>query len=111
MSALLKANWNYPTTIWADPGRIAETGHLLQRCLRPGGQTRQLPDHEIRHVVGVALGANAPELPGPARMRMVESEQPLSSERGNELDDEKWIAGGLHMHQLRQRCGAIRLAA
>lgn len=24
MSVLLKANWNYPTTIWAGPGRIAE---------------------------------------------------------------------------------------
>ncbi len=24
MSAILKANWNYPTTIWAGPGRIAE---------------------------------------------------------------------------------------
>jgi alcohol dehydrogenase class IV len=26
MSALLKANWNYPTRIWAGPGRIAELG-------------------------------------------------------------------------------------
>ena len=24
MSVLLKANWNYPTTVWAGPGRIAE---------------------------------------------------------------------------------------
>ncbi|GAC1661778.1 MAG: iron-containing alcohol dehydrogenase [Steroidobacteraceae bacterium] len=24
MSAILRANWNYPTTIWAGPGRIAE---------------------------------------------------------------------------------------
>ncbi|HLJ38415.1 MAG TPA: iron-containing alcohol dehydrogenase [Steroidobacteraceae bacterium] len=24
MSAILKANWNYPTTVWAGPGRIAE---------------------------------------------------------------------------------------
>ena len=24
MSAILKANWNYPTSIWAGPGRIAE---------------------------------------------------------------------------------------
>ncbi|MFI4877995.1 MAG: iron-containing alcohol dehydrogenase [Steroidobacterales bacterium] len=24
MSVLLKANWNYPTTIWAGPGRLAE---------------------------------------------------------------------------------------
>ena len=26
MSAVLKANWNYPTRIWAGPGRIAELG-------------------------------------------------------------------------------------
>ena len=24
MNAILKANWNYPTTVWAGPGRIAE---------------------------------------------------------------------------------------
>ena len=24
MSAILKANWNYPTTVWAGPGRMAE---------------------------------------------------------------------------------------
>jgi len=24
VSAILKANWNYPTTVWAGPGRIAE---------------------------------------------------------------------------------------
>ena len=26
MSAILKANWNYPTTVWAGPGRINELG-------------------------------------------------------------------------------------
>ena len=26
MSAILKANWNYPTRVWAGPGRIAELG-------------------------------------------------------------------------------------
>ena len=31
MSAVLKANWNYPTTIWAGPGRIAE---LAAACAR-----------------------------------------------------------------------------
>lgn len=33
MSAILKANWNYPTTIWAGPGRIAE---LPAACARLG---------------------------------------------------------------------------
>jgi alcohol dehydrogenase class IV len=31
VSAILKANWNYPTTVWAGPGRIAE---LPAACAR-----------------------------------------------------------------------------
>ena len=31
MSAILKANWNYPTTVWSGPGRIAE---LPAACAR-----------------------------------------------------------------------------
>ena len=33
MSATLRANWNYPTTVWAGPGRIAE---LPAACARLG---------------------------------------------------------------------------
>ena len=33
MSAILKANWNYPTTVWAGPGRIAE---LPAACAKLG---------------------------------------------------------------------------
>ncbi|HET9330711.1 MAG TPA: iron-containing alcohol dehydrogenase [Steroidobacteraceae bacterium] len=31
MSVLLKANWNYPTTVWAGPGRIAELPAACER--------------------------------------------------------------------------------
>jgi hypothetical protein len=31
VSVLLKANWNYPTTVWAGPGRIAELPAACQR--------------------------------------------------------------------------------
>ena len=31
MSAILKANWNYPTTVWAGPGRISELGVACAR--------------------------------------------------------------------------------
>ena len=31
MSAILKANWNYPTTVWAGPGRISELGAACAR--------------------------------------------------------------------------------
>jgi alcohol dehydrogenase class IV len=33
VSAILKANWNYPTTVWAGPGRLAE---LPAACARLG---------------------------------------------------------------------------
>jgi len=33
MSSTLRGNWNYPTTIWAGPGRIAE---LSEACFRAG---------------------------------------------------------------------------
>ncbi len=32
MSAVLKGNWNFPTTIWAGPGRIAELPAACQRA-------------------------------------------------------------------------------
>ena len=35
MSTSLRGNWNYPTTIWAGPGRIAE---LADACARTGMQ-------------------------------------------------------------------------
>jgi alcohol dehydrogenase class IV len=31
MSTVLRGNWNYPTTIWAGPGRIAELGDACAR--------------------------------------------------------------------------------
>src|SRR5271157_3871836 len=33
MNPVLRGNWNYPTTIWAGPGRIAE---LADACARVG---------------------------------------------------------------------------
>ena len=42
---------------------------------------------------------------------MIEGEQPLFRQRGNELNGEKWIAGRLRVHQLRERRGALRCAA
>jgi alcohol dehydrogenase class IV len=32
MSTVLRGNWNYPTTIWAGPGRIAELGDACARA-------------------------------------------------------------------------------
>src|ERR1700716_1736700 len=38
MSMVLRGNWNYPTTIWAGPGRIAE----LAKACSSAGITRPL---------------------------------------------------------------------
>ena len=55
-------------------GDVAEAGELLQRHLSLDGQAGQLPYHEVRHIVGVALGVNAIERPAPARRVMIETE-------------------------------------
>ena len=94
-----------------DLGDVAEAGELLQRLLRFGGQAAQLPDHQVHHIVGVALGVNAIEVPGPAPVVMIEGEQALFGERGKKLNGEERIASRLLVHQLRQRRGALRLAA
>ncbi len=59
MSAVLKGNWNYPTTIWAGPGRIAELPAACQRSgmLRPLVVTDQgLLDSAMVRAAANALG-------------------------------------------------------
>ena len=93
-----------------DVGTVAEAGELPQRVLRVGGSARQLADHEVDDVVGVPLGVDALEIPGPARLLVIEGQQPLVGERVKKLDREKRIAAGLLVHQLRQRRGLLRVA-
>ena len=92
-----------------DLGDVAEAGELLQRLLRFDRQAGQLADHEVHDIVGVTLGVNALEIPAPARRVMIEGEQALFGERVKKLNHEERIAGGLLMHQLRQRRGALRV--
>src|SRR3984893_1203377 len=61
--------------------------------------------------VGVPLGAKAIELPVPARRVMIEAEQPLFGERGDELNGEKRIAASFLVRQSGQRVGTARRAA
>jgi alcohol dehydrogenase class IV len=46
VSAILEANWNYPTTVWAGPGRVAE---LPAACARLGiGRPLLVTDEGLR---------------------------------------------------------------
>src|SRR5215471_3611003 len=94
-----------------DFGGIAETGHLLQRQLRFGRQAGQLRDQEVHHIIGVTLGMNALEIPGPARSIVIKGEHSFVGERRNELNGEERIATRLLVHQSRERRAAFRLAA
>src|SRR6267143_5475280 len=94
-----------------DLGDVAEAGELLQRRLGLDGQAGQLSDHKVHDIVGVTLDVKAIELPAPARRVMIEAEQPLFGERGNELNGETRIATRLLVHQSRQRGRTVRLAA
>ena len=93
-----------------DLGDVAQAGELFQGFLGGGGEPLQLLDHEIHHVVGVALGADAIDVPLPGWRDGVEREQPLFVQRREELDREERIAAGLLVHQLRQGPRALRLA-
>ena len=87
--------------------RVAQAGELLQRRLGRRGQAAQLAEHQLHHIVGEALGLDAIEVPGPARLAMIEGEQSLLGQRGEELDGEEGIAAGLLVHQPGQRRGAV----
>src|ERR1700741_4017592 len=84
-----------------DSSHVAKTGELFQGLLGGGGESFQLGSHEIYHVVGIVLGADAANVPLPSRSDWVERQQLLFGQCGKELDREKWIASGLLVHQLR----------
>ena len=55
-----------------DVRNVAEASELLQCVLRQSGQTLQLHNHQLRDVVGVALGADAGHIPVPGRDTHIE---------------------------------------
>ena len=90
---------------------VSETGEKLQRLLRFGRQPGELPDHEINDVIGISLGKDALEIPGPATRIIIEGEHALFAEGGNELNGEKRIARSLFVQQLGKRRYVLQLAA
>src|SRR6202022_1238599 len=96
---------------YRDFGDVAEAGKLLQCSLGLNRQAGQLPDHQVHHIVGVTLGVNAIEIPGPSSSVMIEREKALFGERRKETKGEKTSAPRLLMHQLREGRSALRFAA
>src|SRR5258707_8513090 len=82
-------------------GDIAQASELLQGFLGGGSKPLQPGGHKVHHVIGVALGAYAIDVPLPSPRRWVEHEQSLFGQRGEELDREERISAGLLVHQLR----------
>ena len=52
---------------------LTEARERLQGLLGCRRQAGQLAEHQVGHVVGVTLGPDAIEIPGPARVRMIEA--------------------------------------
>ncbi len=83
-----------------DRRAVAQAGELSQCRLGRFGQTGQLAKHEVHDIVGEALGLDLLKIPRPAHLAMVEGEQALLGERGEELDGEERVAGGLLVDKL-----------
>src|SRR5260370_37988620 len=82
----------------------------LQCVLRFYRQAVQLADHKVDDIVGITLGANAIEVPGPSPFTIIECEQTLLDKYRNQLNGEEWIARRLLMNQLCQRGDAFGFA-
>src|SRR5258706_4390204 len=80
-------------------GSIPQASQLAENLLSRWRQTAQLRRHELCDVVGITLGANAIQVPGPSPFTIVECEQPLLDKYGNQLIGEEWIASLLLMNQ------------
>ena len=63
-----------------DVGEVSETGELLQCRLRRRRKADELPEHEVRDIVGVSLGSNPVEIAVPTRSIMVKDEHSFVGE-------------------------------
>jgi hypothetical protein len=92
MSAVLRGNWNYPTTIWAGPGRIAE---LPAACAHAGMHRPLLVTDE--GLAATAMVRNAcSSLPGAAL---------FGSVRGNPASSQ--VDGGLAAYRAGKHDGVV----
>ncbi len=94
-----------------DLSGVSETSKQFQSVHRPIRQALKLPDHEIHHIVGEALGLNARQVPVPCLPAAVERDEPFLGQYRDELDDEEGITSGFVLHQLREGLSVLALAA
>lgn len=108
---MLRVNGLFRLVLGQGKGRevrnVPAAGKSLQCCLSCCRQTVQSAAQEIDNVVGVALGLDAVEIPGEGAGTMVEREQLLFGEFGDELNREERVAAGLVMDELRERARAV----
>ena len=58
-------------------GAVAQTGQACQGLLGGSGQAGELAHQEIDHIVGVAHGPDACQVPDPHRRARIECQEPL----------------------------------
>jgi hypothetical protein len=75
-----------------------------------GGKRFNFPTISSTTLSVKAFGVNAVQVPDPTPLTVIECEQVLLCQRGNELDREERVARGLLVNQFRQRGDALRFA-
>src|SRR4051812_29837806 len=88
---------------YVESGAVAHAGKPLQCLLRLRRQAAQLSHHQFHDVVRVTLRMNAAQVPAPSAFAVIECEQALFCQRGNELNCEERVAGRLAVNQFRER--------
>lgn len=89
---------------------VAHAGELLEYLLGFWRKTLQLLDHQLYNVVREAFGTNAEQAPYPTPRAIIECQQAIVRQSGNELDCEERVARGLFVNQVCQWGGALQLA-
>src|SRR5262245_1244784 len=84
-------------------GGVSETRQSLHCFLGYQWESAQFGNHQGDDVIRVRLGSDGAEVPVPSAVARFEGDQTLRDELLQELIGEKGIAGGLFVHQLRQR--------
>ncbi len=89
---------------------VSQARKLLQCVLGFKRKAVQLSHHQLDDIIGVFLGVDAIQIPGPSRTPVIEGEQALLVELGNKLNGKERVSASLVVDQAGQR-GGLRLRA